>query len=314
MNAYYKLSFKKSESSKYGKLPDPVPGARQMVIEVKAVSINPVDYKINSMNTWLMPGAKLPKIVGTDFAGIVRTPAEGDSKFKAGDRVYGAVPIMFGKPGALGELLVTEPGNVRHIPEGMSFHEAASLPVASLTALNGLRRCRITAGTNLLINGATGGVGHFAIQIAKARGAIVTASCSERNSPLAIQLGADKVIGYRREDLANIPDTYNAILDAWGQMKFKDIFRLLKKDGTYASPLFLIFPVSLTKIVWLFTHKNITSMNMRKRAEDYDEIEKLFSEQKLKPVIENVFPLQNAAEAFAFAEKGRPRGKIIITI
>jgi NADPH:quinone reductase-like Zn-dependent oxidoreductase len=314
LKAFYKLSFKKSEASIYGDLPDPVADKNQMLIEVKAVSINPVDYKINNADTRFMPGAKLPKIVGSDFAGIVRKPAEDDSIFKAGDRVYGAVPIFFGKPGSLAELLVTESKNARHIPDGMSFQEAASLPVAALTALNGLRRCGITAGSNLLINGATGGVGHFAVQIAKAKGAVVTASCSGVNSELAMQLGADKVTGYRREDMANISDEYDAILDAWGKMKFKDIFRLLKKGGTYASPLFLLAPAFLTNIVWLFSRKKITSSNMRKRAEDYEEIEKLFGEKKLKPFIENTFTLEKASEAFEFAEKGRPRGKVILTL
>ena len=188
MKAFYKLSFKKSATSIYGDLPDPVANRYQVLIEVKAVSINPVDYKINHADTRFIPGAKLPKIVGSDFAGIVRKPADGDSTFKAGDRVYGAVPIFFGKPGSLAELLVSESKNARHIPDGMSFQEAASLPVAALTALNGLRRCGITAGSNLLINGATGGVGHFAVQIAKAKGAFVTATCSEVNSELAMQL------------------------------------------------------------------------------------------------------------------------------
>ena len=314
MKAFYKSSFKKSETAIYGDLPDPVAGKNQMLIEVKAVSINPVDYKLNNADTRFLPGAKLPKIVGSDFAGIVRKPAEGQGEFKEGDRVYGAVPIFFGKPGSLAELLVTESKNARHIPDGMSFQEAASLPVAALTAMNGLRRCGITAGSNLLINGATGGVGHFAIQIAKAKGAVITASCSRENSELAIQLGADKIIGYRREDMANISDEYDAILDAWGHMKFKEIFRLLKKDGTYASPLILLAPEFLTYVVWLFSRKKITSMNMRKRAEDYEEIEKLFSEKKLKPVIENMFTLEKAYEAIEFAEKGRPRGKVIITL
>jgi NADPH:quinone reductase-like Zn-dependent oxidoreductase len=314
MKAYYKLSFKKSATSIYGDLPDPVAGRNQVLIEVKAVSINPVDYKLNHADTRFIPGAKLPKIVGSDFAGIVSKPAEGDSTFKAGDRVYGAVSIFLGKPGSLAEKLVTESKNVRHIPDGMSFQEAASLPVAALTALNGLRRCGITAGSNLLINGATGGVGHFAVQIAKAKGAVVTASCSEVNSELAMQLGADQITGYRREDLAKLPGEYDAIVDAWGQMKFKDIFRLLKKDGTYVSPLLLLAPAFLTKIIWLFTRRKITSSNMRKRAEDYEEIEKLFREKKLKPVIENIFTLEKATEAFEFAEKGRPRGKVVITI
>jgi NADPH:quinone reductase-like Zn-dependent oxidoreductase len=314
MKAFYKLSFKKTDNSVYGELPDPVAEANQMLIEVKAVSINPVDYKLNNANTGFMPGAKLPKIVGTDFAGIVRKPAEGDSTFKAGDRVYGATPIFLGKPGSLAELLVTEAKNARHIPEGMSFQEAASLPVAALTALNGLRRCGVKEGSKLLINGATGGVGHFAVQIARAKGAIVTASCSERNRTLAIELGAQTTIGYQEKELAGVSEKYDAILDAWGQMKYKDIFRLLNKGGTYASPLILLAPEFLTHIVRLFSGKKITSSNMRKRPEDYEEIEKLFSEKKLKTVIENTFPLEKASAAFEFAEKGKPRGKVVITL
>lgn len=314
MKAFYKESFKKSEPSIYGELPDPVAGAHQMLIEVKAVSINPVDYKLNNADTGFIPGAKLPKIVGSDFAGIVRKAAENQDDFKVGDKVYGAVSIFTGKSGSLSELIVTAPKNLRHIPEGMTFEQAASLPVAALTALNGLRRCGVKAGSKLFINGATGGVGHFAVQIAKAKGAYVTASCSEANSDLVLKLGADKRVGYHRGDLEMISEPFDAILDAWGQMKYKDFSRLLKKDGVYASPLILIAPAFLTSLVWLVTGKKITSSNMRKRAEDYDEIEKLFAEKKLTPVIEHTFNLANAAEAFKMAEKGRPRGKVIITM
>lgn len=313
MKAFYKSSFNKAVSSIYGDLPDPVASEKQLLIEVKAVSINPVDYKINNANTKFLPSAKLPKIVGTDFAGIVRKATKGESEFKVGDRVYGAVPIFLGKPGSMAELLVTEPKNARLIPNDMSFEEAASLPVAALTALNGLRRCGVAKGSNLLINGATGGVGHFAVQIAKAKGAVVTASCSQKNSDLAKALGADLTIGYTAAEMANISVPFDAIFDAWGQMKFKDYSRMLKKDGTYASPLILLAPAFMTHLIWLFTRKKITSSNMRKRPEDYTEIEKLFSENKLKPVIEHIFPLEKAAEAFEMAEKGKPRGKVIIT-
>lgn len=314
MKAFYKLSFKKSDTGIYGDLPDPVAAPDQMLIEVKAVSINPVDYKLNNINTGFLPGAKLPKIVGTDFAGIVRNTAEGESRFKAGDSVYGSTPIFLGKPGSLAELLLTDPKNARLIPDGMSFQEAAALPVAALTALNGLRRCGVKEGSKLLVNGATGGVGHFAVQIARAKGAIVTASCSERNRALAIELGADTTIGYYEKDMADITEKYDAIFDAWGQMKFKDIFRLLKKGGAYASPLILVAPAFVTHIVRVFSEKKITSSNMRKRPEDYEEIEKLFREKKLKPIIENTFSLEKASEAFAYAEKGKPRGKVIVTI
>jgi NADPH:quinone reductase-like Zn-dependent oxidoreductase len=285
-----------------------------MLIEVKAVSINPVDYKIKNGDTRLITGSKFPKIVGTDFAGIVRTVLKGDTGFKPGDRVYGSISVITGKQGTLSDLIVAEQKSVRHIPGGMSFEQAASLPVAALTALNGLRRCGVTTGTNLLINGSTGGVGHFAVQIAKAKGAFVTATCSEANSELAKQLGADKISGYSREDLEHSANEYNAILDAWGKMRFADIFHLLKNGGTYASPLILIAPAFLTYLVRLVTGKKITSSNMRALPEDFEEIEKLFLENKLRPVIENTFTLEKAADAFDMAENGKPRGKVIITV
>jgi NADPH:quinone reductase-like Zn-dependent oxidoreductase len=314
MKAYYKSSFNKNVPSAYGEVPDAVAGMNGMLIEVKAVSINPVDYKLNNADTRILPGSKLPKIVGSDFAGIVKEPVKGDTRFKTGDRVYGAVSIFTGKSGALAELVVADPKRTRHIPEGMSFEQAASLPVAALTALNGLRRCGVTNGTNLLINGATGGVGHFAVQIARARGAVITATCSESNSELAKELGADKISGYKREDLAQVSNEFDAILDAYGKMKFADIFRMLKKEGTYASPLILAAPAFLTSIVKLFTRKKITSSNMRALPEDFEEIESLFLQKKLMPVIENVFTLANAAEAFKMAEKGKPRGKVVVRV
>ena len=114
--------------------------------------------------------------------------------------------------------------------------------------------------------------------------------------------------------MAGISASYDAILDAWGQMKYKDIFRMLKNGGTYASPLILLAPEFITYFVNLFSGKKITSSNMRKLPEDYQEIETLFKEKKIKPVIENTFSLAQAAEAFECAEKGKPRGKVIITM
>lgn len=314
MKAFYKTSFTQPNSGTYGELPDPVAAPNQLLIEVKAVSVNPIDYKLNKANTKFLPKAKLPKIVGSDFAGVVRQAAEGDSRFKVGDRVYGAVPIYLGQAGALVELLVTDPTNARHIPGGMSYEQAASLPIAALTALNGLRRCGVKAGTNLLINGATGGVGHFATQIAAAKGAVITASCSTPNNALAKQLGAQKTVGYRKEDLAGLTGSFDAILDAWGQMKYSDYAPLLKSGGTYASPLIMWAPPLFTKLTLWFTGKKITSSNMRKHPEDYAEIEKLFFEKKLTPMIEKTFPLEQAAAAFEYAENGKPRGKVIITL
>jgi NADPH:quinone reductase-like Zn-dependent oxidoreductase len=314
MKAFYQISYKKADSGKYGILSDPAAGNAQLLISVKAASINPIDYKIKNGDLRFIMSPKFPKIVGSDFAGIVKEVGPGVTNFKPGDRVYGAVAIFFGKQGALAELLIAEAKNTRHILEGMSFEEAASLPVASLTALNGLRRCGVKNGSRVFINGATGGVGHFAIQIARSKGAIITASCSEANFSLAKEMGADNTISYNKPLVAPGEGRFDSILDAYGKMSYTEINRLLKRGGTYASPLFMLpseIPAFFMRII---TGRKYTSSNMRSLPEDYEEIERLFNEKKLKPFIENTFTLDKAMEAFEKAEHGRPRGKIIITI
>lgn len=314
MKASYILSYGKNTPFNYGELPDPKPSENQLLVEVKAVSVNPVDYKIKSGIIRIISGFKFPKILGSDYAGIIKSTGQEVTDFLPGDRVYGALPIILGKQGALAELAVANTERTRKIPESISFEEAASLPVAALTALTAMRKCGVKAGTNLLINGSTGGVGHFAIQIAKAKGAHITATCSRSNEELARSLGANEVTGYSADDLAANKNKYDSIFDAYGKMNYADVCRLLKKGGVYASPLFFFpsqVPALLVRIAF---NKILTSANLRSLPEDYAELEKLFMEKKLKPVIEKTFKLENTGAAFEFAEKGRPRGKIIIQI
>lgn len=314
MKAYYSTSFGGAEASVYGDYPDPVCGAGQLLVEVRAVSINPVDFKIKRGDLKFVPGAKFPRIFGSDFAGRVRETGSEVRGFKPGDRVYGVTPVIFKSAGALAELLAVDMKNVHKIPADMSFEEAASLPVAALTALNGLRRCGVSKGTRVLINGGTGGVGHFAIQIAKAKGAVVTATCSQANAVLAKKLGADDTMGYSAEELAQCDRTFDAIFDAAGKMHFKHITKLLKKNGTYATTM--IKPLLFLTSAWaqLLYGRKLTSSNLRALPEDIEEMEQLFSEKKLAPVIESYFTLDKAAEAFEMAEHGNPRGKIIVRI
>jgi NADPH:quinone reductase-like Zn-dependent oxidoreductase len=224
------------------------------------------------------------------------------------------LPIILGKQGALAELAVADSDRANKIPDGMSFEEAASLPVAALTALTAMRKCDVKPGTSLLINGATGGVGHFAIQIAKAKGAHVTATCSSSNAEIAKTLGSDKVTGYSEKDFAENPEKYDAIFDAYGKMKYTQILHLLKKGGKYASPLFF-FPSHIPAFfIRIFSGRTLTSANMRGLQEDYKELGWMFTEKKLKPLIEKTFTLETAGAAFKYTEEGRPRGKVVIRI
>jgi NADPH:quinone reductase-like Zn-dependent oxidoreductase len=314
MKAYYSTAYGGPEVSHYGDFPDPSAGNGHLLVEVKAVSLNPVDYKVKRGIARLMSGSKFPRIFGSDFAGVVREAGNEVTKFKPGDRIYGVTPVVWGKPGALAQLLAVDQKYVTSIPGQMSFEEAASLPIAALTALNGLRRCRVSEGKEVLINGGTGGVGHFAIQIAKAKGAIVTATCRQVNAELARKLGADGTMGYSREELAKSDKKFDAILDAYGKMDYEDVCRLLKRGGVYATTQIKPFLFLTSLPAQLFYGKKLTSSNMRSKPEDMEEMERLFLDKKLYPVIENYFSLDHSAEAFELAEHGKFRGKIIIRI
>ncbi len=314
MKAHYSTAYGGSDVSVYGDLPDPSPGINQLLVEVKAASINPVDWKIRNGDAKFITGSKFPRIYGADFAGIVRETGKGVTNFKPGDRVYGSGSVLFNRHGAMAQLRAVDQKNMRLIPAGMSFSEASSLPIAALTALNGLRKCGVKAGSRVLINGGTGGVGHFAVQIARAKGAIVTATCSEGNRELARKLGADEVMGYSPEELAATDEKFDAVVDAYGKMELRHVCHLLKRKGTYTSTLFIPPPYLSMILIRLIFGKKLKSANMRRLPEDWKEIESLFAEGKLKPLLENLFPLEKAADAFDFAEKGKPRGKIVVTV
>jgi len=298
MKASFLISYGKPGSLQYGEMPEPGLSKDCLLVRVRASSVNPVDWKIRQGDLKLIVGSKFPKIIGTDFAGIVDEVAPGIDDFKAGDRVYGAIPAFSGKPGALAEIALVPKKNLRAMPDWLSFEDAAALPVAALTALNGLRRCGVGKGTKVLVNGATGGVGHFGIQAAKAKGAQVTATCSPGNRELASELGADEVFGYSGDNTIGAGIQYDAILDAWGMMPRKEIRRLLKPGGVYASTLFMPWKIFTAYWFRLLYGRKMTSSNMRSRPEDYSELEALIEQKKLKPVIEDIYPLERSPEAF----------------
>lgn len=314
MKAYYSTAYGGPEVSHLGDLPDPLSGKNQVLVEVKAVSINPVDYKAKRGDLKFLTGSKFPKIFGSDFAGIIKETGNDDPDFKPGDKVYGVVAVIFGKQGAMAQLLAVDKKNVWHIPPQMTFEEAASLPIGALTAINGLNRTRVTEGTHLLINGGTGGVGHFATQIAKARGAVVTVTCSAANAGFAKSLGADTTLDYSPEAFSSYTQKFDAIFDAYGHMDLKIAMRMLNNRGIYAStmlnPLLLVSSFFIRTI----TSKKLTSANLSSKPSDREEMERLFREKKLQPVIDKIYTLDTAAEAFENAEKGKPKGKIIVRI
>ncbi len=314
MKAAYLKSYGKKDSMQFGELPDPIVKPGTLLVRIKAVSVNPVDWKIKKGLLKILKGSKFPMIIGADFAGIVEEVGPGVEGFEKGYKVYGAISAFSKNPGALAELALVDLKYVRSMPYYMTYKQAASLPIAALTASNGLRRTHTGRGTRVLINGATGGVGHFAVQMAKAMGANVTATCSFPNIKLAKDLGADEVYEYSGDNTIPEGTRFDSIVDAWGMMPYKEIYRLLKKDGIYASPLYMPWTVFGAMYVRLRYGRKMTSANMRTYPEDYDELEEYIKSGSLVPLIENSFPLEQSAEAFDKAEYGRPRGKVIIEI
>jgi NADPH:quinone reductase-like Zn-dependent oxidoreductase len=314
MKASFITAYGGKEVIAYGDRPDPVIDENGILISVRSASVNPIDYKIKSGAIRIVSPSKFPRILGNDFSGVVEKTGSLVTGFETGDRVYGAALIFRGKPGSMAELMSTDPKKVRKMPSWLSFTDAASLPVAALTALNGLRNAGTGKGTKLFVNGATGGVGHFAVQIAKAKGAHVTASCSTANADFARSLGADTVTGYSERELRSLDGEFDAILDAYGKMSFRVAAGLLRKGGIYASPLFMPYSVPAAWFFRILSGSTFTSSNMRDLPQDYAELEKMLEEKTVKPYIDRVFALKDAAEAFEYTEKGRPKGKVIVNV
>jgi NADPH:quinone reductase-like Zn-dependent oxidoreductase len=314
MKASYLVSYGEPDSLMYNNVPEPVLLKDSVLVEVKAVSVNPVDWKTRQGALKILLGSRFPMIIGSDYAGVIKEVGPGIESFRAGDRVYGAIPAFSKVPGSLAEIARVHKRDLRLMPDWLSFEEAASLTVAGLTATHGLRRCGVKEGTRVLINGATGGVGHFAVQAAKAKGAHVTATCSASNVELARELGADEVYTYSGENILDPNLVFDAIFDAWGMMDKKKIAGQLRRGGIYASPLHI--PWTLPQAIWarIRYKRKMTSSNVRKKPEDYQEMEDLIEQKKLKPIIDSVFTLEQSSEAFDKAEFGKPRGKVIIKV
>lgn len=313
MKASFINSYGGPDVLEFGEIPDPIPTKGTVLVSVKATSINPLDFKIRSGALKIVTGSKFPKVLGTDFSGVIQKLGEGVTGFKVGDSVYGAVTTFIGKQGALAELVVAPANAIRPLPEKMSFEIAASLPVAALTALNGLRQCGDIKDKKVLINGATGGVGRFAVQIAKARGAEVTAVCSSKNFDFAKQLGASELIDYSKVDILNNGIKYDVLFDAYGKLNFKDASKVLTDNGYYVSTLlspFAFFQVIISRIIG---GKKLVPGNMRAKKEDYIELESLLSSGKITPVIAKTFPLEKTKDAIAQLESGNIKGKIIVS-
>jgi len=302
----------------------PVPADDQVLIRVRAASVNPLDWHFVEGTPYfmrLMAGLRRPAVtrVGVDYAGTVEAAGRNVTRFKPGDDVFGT------RTGAFGQYLVTSAERPAAKPASVSFEQAAAIPVAGVTALQALRdKGRLKAGERVLINGASGGVGTFMVQIAKSFGAHVTGVCSGRNAELVRSLGAEKVIDYTKEDFAAGGEPYDLIVDNVGTRPLADFRRVLTTNGRYVmvggggpndgkwiGPMGKVLDAKLQSP---FVSQEMGMMMAETNPEDLALLADLIVKGTLTPVIDRRFPLGETAAALAYLEQGHARGKVIITM
>jgi NADPH:quinone reductase-like Zn-dependent oxidoreductase len=294
----------------------------EILIRVRAASVNPYDWHYVTGTPYVMrmqAGLRSPRqlIPGADVAGEVEAVGRNVTRFQPGAQVFGL------GHGAFAEYLTAPADRMVRIPAGLTFEQAAAVPMAALTALQGLRdRGRLQPGQQVLVNGASGGVGTFAVQLATSLGAEVTAVCSTRNVDAVRSLGADHVIDYTHEDFAATGRRYDLILDIAGNRSTADRKRALTRRGTlvlvggpkqnqWFGPIGSLLTLLLAA---RFGRQRLVGMLTRNKAEDLAVLAELLTAGAVTPLIERTYPLHEVPKALAYVGDGHAQGKIVITV
>ncbi len=302
----------------------PVPKDNEVMIKIDATTVTTTDCNVRNFTfvpksfmffARMMFGFKKPKIniLGIDLAGEIVDVGKDVTLFKKGDRVFGSPGTKFG--GHAEYCCVRENGALAIKPPDISPEEAASLSLAGNTALFYIRDlAKIQAGQKILIHGASGAIGTYAVQLAKYYGAEVTGVCSGTNAELVKSLGADKVIDYTKEDFTNTRDRYDFVFNVVGKTTFSQSKGILKPKGIYLENMAEI--KDFLKMIWtsITGGKKIKGGVSTERAENLKFFIELIESGKLKPVIDRIFPLEKTSEAFRYVEQGHKKGNVIITI
>ena len=314
MRAWVATEYGGLDVMKFMEIENPKVSKGKIMVEIEYAALNPYDYKLrNGMAKW-MTGKRFPKVFGGDFAGKVIESQDKNKSFKKGQWVYGFANIFFGGQGSLAEYTVVSPKYVRLLPEGIKPINACAVVSAGLTGLNGLQKCGNLNNKKILINGATGGIGHLATQIAVAKKGIVTTVCSSKNIGLAKELGAKNVIDYKTEDVFSDGIRYDIIYDSAAKLTYSKAKNYLEKAGVYCTTeegFKVTTQVILSK---LNSNSTMYLSSFRGKQNDFKELESMMISNKLKPVIYKIFSLEDAGNAFELLEKGGFNGKILVKI
>lgn len=306
----------------YADVEKPVPADDELLVRVRAAGVNPYDSHFMTGSPYFMRllsgiGAPDETRLGVDFAGEVEAVGANVTEFAPGDRVYG------GATGAFGEYLtVGQDRAVAKIPDNVTFEDAAGMPIAAITAIQALRdKAGVESGDKVLINGASGGVGTYAVQIAKHYGANVTGVCSTRNVELVMSLGADQVVDYKQASYIDGGVTYDVIIDNVGNHTLSDNGSVLADDGrlvlvggpkgNWIAPLVKPIGVAFKS---MFGEERFTSIIGEMSGEELEVLAQLMADGEIRTVIDQRFTLAETADAIRYSLTGRARGKIIIIV
>jgi len=301
----------------------PVVNDDDVLVRVRAASANPYDWHFMTGRPYIMriqSGLLKPKVngLGADLAGQVEAVGKNVTQFRPGDEVFGEVDA-----GSFAEYVCVSEDSVVLKPANLTFEQAAAVPMAALTALQGLRDAgRIQPGQKVLINGASGGVGTFAVQIAKSFGAEVTGVCSSRNVDMVRSIGADDVIDYTREDFTRGGQRYDLMLDNVGNRSLSECRRVLNPKGVYLASfghrenrwlgpfarlirMFVLSP---------FVSQKMASLSAKRTKEVLLDLKALIETGEVTPVIDRTYPLSEVPEAIQYLAEGHARGKVVITV
>src|SRR3984957_15536056 len=333
MRAYVLKHYGGPEGSLLMDVRAPAPGPRDILVVVRAAGLNPVDFKFRQGKLRAILRPKLPFVLGNELAGEVIAVGRDVKRFRAGDRVFARVAKD--RAGAFAEQACVDEDDAAHMPRNLDFTAAAAIPLAGLTALQALRdELDIKPGQNVLISGGAGGVGTFAIQIAKWLGAHVTTTASKRGEALVRSLGCDEVIDYTTQDISKVAGKLDAGFDLIGGKTLEQMFEIMKRGAKIVSVGALPEPQTAIKdlggsrilaaLFWMVSYRirsqarragiSYRYLFMHPSGRDLAQLAELIAQEKLKIIVDKTYPFANISEALAYVESGRAKGKVVVTM
>jgi alcohol dehydrogenase len=289
---------------------EPILKDGQLLVEVKAVSINPIDYKVREGYLKQMAPLQLPSTIGGDFSGIVKKTGNNVTKFNTGDQVYGQAIVLNGGSGSFAEFVAANSNNSALKPQKADYMEAAALPLAGVSALQAIEgKINLKKGQKILIHGGAGGIGSIAIQIAKSIGAFIATTVSEKDKSFVKELGADIIIDYHAQNFENELKDYDAVFDTVGGEITNKSFKVLRNGGI------LVSMAGQPNEEFAKENKIKAIGQMTSTTTEYlDRLREHVDNGKIKVYVDRTFQLDKVRDAFAYAEHNHPKGKVVVNI